>query len=83
MDSENKKYSKKKLIEIQNFIKDKYFTFKNIIQQTMISANHYKSLNIISSSNLSICNDCLELLFKKLKTIDYKNISVENFNSME
>ena len=81
MDSENKKYSKKKLIEIQNFIKDKYFTFKNIIQQTMISANHYKSLNIISSSNLSICNDCLELLFKKLKTIDYKNISAENFNS--
>jgi ATP-dependent Lon protease len=80
MDSENKKYSKKKLIEIQNFIKDKYFTFKNIIQQTMISANHYKSLNIISSSNLSICNDCLELLFKKLKTIDYKNISAENFN---
>ena len=81
MESENKKFSKKKLIEIQKFIKEKYFTFKNIIQRTMISVNHYKSLNIISSSNLSICNDCLELLFKKLKTIDHKNINSDNFNS--
>ena len=81
MDAEGKKFSKKKLTDIKNFIREKYFTFKEIIQRTMIAVNNYKAIGIISSSSLSICNDCLELLFKNLKTIDYSNINANNFNT--
>ena len=81
MDAGGKKFSKKKLNDIKNFIKEKFFTFKEIIQRTMIAANNYKAIGIISSSSLSICNDCLELLFKNLKTIDYTDINVNNFNT--
>jgi len=82
MDGEGKKFSKKKLAEIQKFINDKYYTFKEIIQRTMLAVNNYKATEIISSSSLSICNDCLELLFNKLKTIDLYHIDSNNFNTM-
>ena len=82
MDGEGKKFSKKKLAEIRKFINDKYYTFKEIIQRTMLAVNDYKATDIISSSSLSICNDCLELLFKKLKTIDLYHIDSNNFNTM-
>jgi len=81
MDTGGKKFSKKKLTDIKKFIKEKYFTFKEIIQRTMVAVNDYNKSDIITSSSLSICNDCLELLFKKLKSINYDDINSNNFNS--
>ena len=82
MDAGGKKFSKKKLEEIQNFINKKYIDFKEIIQRTMLAVNDFKSTDIISSSNLSICNDCLELLFNKLKTINLKSINSSNYEKI-
>ena len=66
MNENTKKLSKKKLIEIREFIYSKQDMFSDILQRTLLSANQLKMMDIISSSNLAICNDCLELLFKNL-----------------
>lgn len=79
MNENTKKLSKKKLIEIREFIYSKQDMFSDILQRTLLSANQLKMMDIISSSNLAICNDCLELLFKNLHSIE-KNITNQNFN---
>ena len=79
MNENTKKLSKKKLIEIRDFIYSKQELFSDILQRTMLSVNQLKTMDIITSSNLAICNDCLELLFKNLYSIE-KNITNKNFN---
>lgn len=72
---------KKKPNDILNFILEKQNHFSDILQRTMISMNHLKQMNIISSSNLAICNNCIEILFKKLEDIK-RNASVEIVNEL-
>lgn len=72
---------KKKPNDILKFILEKQNHFSDILQRTMISMNHLKQMDIISSSNLAICNNCIEILFKKLEDIK-KNASVENVNEL-
>ena len=79
MNENTKKLSKKKLIEIRDFISQKQELFSDILQRTLLSVNQLKMMDIINSSNLAICNDCLELLFKNLHNIE-KNITNANFN---
>jgi ATP-dependent Lon protease len=74
-----KKLSKRKLLEITEFIKYKQLIFYEIIQRTMLSVSQLKIMDIISSSNLAICNESLELLFSKLQTIDV-NITNNNYS---
>jgi ATP-dependent Lon protease len=79
MSSNNKKISKKKVSEIIKYIEEKHDTFLDILQRTLVSANMLKQMDIISTSNLAICNDCIELLFKKLND-SKKDINSKNFN---
>lgn len=74
-----KKTSKKKINEIIHLIEQKTALFLEILQRTMLSINKLKKMNIISSSNLAICNDCIEIIFKKLEGIKC-NINHSNYN---
>ena len=79
MNENIKKLSKKKLMEIKEFVKQKQELFSDILQRTMLSVNQMKMMDIVSSANLAICNDCLELLFKNLHAIE-ETITNENYN---
>ena len=70
---------KKKNNDILKFIQEKQGKFSDILQRTMISMNQLKQMDIISSSNLAICNNCIEILFKKLEDIK-KTVTPENVN---
>jgi len=72
---------KKKNNDILKFILEKQSKFSDILQRTMISMNQLKQTDILSSSNLAICNNCIEILFKKLEDIK-KNASIENVNEL-
>ena len=74
-----KKSSKKKINEIISFIEQKTSFFFEVLQRTMLSMHELKQMDIISSSNLAICNDCIEIIFKKIEEIK-KNITPENYN---
>ena len=73
------KTEKKKINDIIKLIKEKVALFLEILQRTMLSMNEFKQMNLISSSSLAICNDCIEIIFKKLE--DIKNtITPTNYN---
>lgn len=74
-----KKTSKKKINDIIKLIQQKTDVFLEILQRTMLSINHLKQMDIISSSNLAICNDYIEVLFKKLEDVK-ENINNTNYN---
>ena len=80
MENGKKGISKKKMKEIEEFIKNKKDLFKSILQKLMITLNDNKSLDLISSSNLTGINDIIETLFIKLNTIE-NNITIHNYNN--
>ena len=79
MDAETQKISKKKLNEVKDFIETKKHLFSDILHRQMIAVNQQKMTDIISSSSLSIFNDCLEVLFKNIHTIN-SDVKKNNYN---
>ena len=74
-----KKTSKKKNSDIIKILSEKHDMFLEILQRTLISVNLLKQMDILSTSNLAICNDCIELIFKKINE-SKKNINSKNIN---
>jgi len=70
MDGSSTIISKKKLNEIKDFILKKKKMFSEILHRQTIAVNQQKLLDIISSSGLTIFNDCQELLFKSIHSIN-------------
>ena len=62
------------------FINDKIIYFQDIIQNTIISSQKYKFLDILSANDINICIQNLEILFNQLNQISYKIHSYENEN---
>ena len=67
----------------KKFIEEKIKLFQEIIQNTILSSNKYKFLDILNSNDINICINDLENLFKKLDILSNKfyNDSEENFVS--
>ena len=55
-----------------NFIEEKIIIFQEIIQNTIISTNKYKILDILSNNDVNICIHDLEILFNKLNILSNK-----------
>ena len=72
MDFKNEKISflstepKMKRAEIINFLEKKIFDFQDIINETIISVQTYKRLDIIGVSELNSCISTLESLYIQL-----------------
>ena len=67
------------------FCKKKVSTFMSMITQTILAVQKYKSMDIISASDMNICIQNLELLYKQLKSIDSsldKNRENNNFEDV-
>ena len=61
--------NKPKKKEIIDFVDDKINKFQNMILNTMLTAQKYKSLNIYGARELNICIQGLDNLFQDLKNI--------------
>jgi len=79
MENSSSTLSKKKLNEIKDFILKKKQLFSEILHRQTISVNQQKLLDIISSSGLTIFNDCQELLFKSIHLIT-SDVKKNNYN---
>ena len=79
MEGSSTNISKKKINEIRDFILKKKQLFTEILHRQSISVNQQKLLDIISSSGLTIFNDCQELLFKSIHNISH-DIKKTNYN---
>ena len=62
------------------FINDKIMYFQDIIQNTIISSQKYKFLDILSANDINICIQNLEILFNQLNQISFKIHSYVNEN---
>jgi ATP-dependent Lon protease len=62
------------------FINDKIIYFQDIIQNTIISSQKYKFLDILSANDINICIQNLEILFNQLNQISFKIHSYVNEN---
>ena len=64
------------------FINDKILYFQDIIQNTIISSQKYKFLDILSANDINICIQNLEIIFNQLNQITYRlqNYINENIN---
>ena len=60
---------KRKKPQILNIYKKKILNYQNIIQESIISAQKYKSLDIIDAAGLNICTQSLEESFLETKNI--------------
>ena len=63
--------SGKKSLDIQNVIQ-KINYFNLVIENTIIHAQKYKSMDIISASDLNICINKLEKIFERLINLKKK-----------
>ena len=64
--SSKKKRSKS---QIYNIYKKKILTYQNIIQESILSVQKYKALDIIDVAGLNICTQNLEESFLETKNI--------------
>ena len=62
------------------FINDKILYFQDIIQNTIISSQKYKFLDILSANDINICIQNLEILFNELNNMSSKIYSYLNEN---
>ena len=60
---------KRKKPQILNIYKKKILNYQNIIQESIISAQKYKSLDIIDAAGLNICTQSLEESFLETQNI--------------
>ena len=71
----NEKIKEKPIHKIEkshtlSFCKKKVEIFMQMITNTIISAQRYKSMDIITASDMNICIQNLEMLYAQLKSID-------------
>ena len=71
----NEKLKEKPINKIEkshtlSFCKKKVNIFMKMITDTILSAQRYKSMDIITASDMNICIQNLELLYKQLNSID-------------
>ena len=64
------------------FCKNKISSFQNMITETIIAVQKYKIMDIISASDINICIQNLESLYKELNNINYKIENKKNIDDV-
>ena len=67
----NSKKKKQKKTVSHSLCLKKYKYYQNIVQDTILCIQKYKSLDILNTSELNICSQSLENLFKETKNISF------------
>ena len=63
-----------------SFCKSKIASFQNMITQTILAVQKYKIMDIISASDINICIQNLEVLFKELSSLNSKINNKKSFD---